>query len=108
MRIKISRCDLTSASKFFLQFPIRNESVTGAQVYSHSGEFSPQVIDCSLPGRGVSFKFVRKYSSASHHQVGALGRGWTFNYAKTLEKEGDDILYHDGLGRKHRFTHQGR
>ena len=32
-----------------------------------------------------------------------MGRGWTFTCAKALEKEGNDILYHDGLGRIHRF-----
>jgi YD repeat-containing protein len=87
----------------FLQYPVRNESVVGAQVYSHSGEYSPLVRDFGLPARGVSFQFVRKYRSANCKVIGLMGRGWTFTYTKAMEKVGDDILYHDGLGRIYRF-----
>jgi YD repeat-containing protein len=90
----------------FQQAPLRNESMAGDQVYSHSGEFSPQVVDVTIPGRGVSFQFIRKYSSSRHKEIDSLGHGWTFTYAKRLEREGKDILYHDGEGRIHRFTHQ--
>jgi hypothetical protein len=88
----------------FKQAPLRNESVVGAQVYSHSGEFSPRVFDIAVPGRGLSFQFVRKYRSALCEEAGPLGRGWTFSYAKRVEREGNDILYHDGFGRVHRFA----
>lgn len=91
--------------KLFLQSPVRNESVVGAQVYSLNGEFSPQVIDLTIPARGISFQFIRKYRSTNHLEVGALGRGWTFTYAKSLGKDGNDILYHDGLGRIHCFKY---
>ena len=84
--------------------PIRNESIIGAQVCSHSGEFSPEVFDLELPSRGVSFQFLRKYRSALSHEIRPLGRGWTFTYAKRLEQDGADILYHDGFGRIHRFS----
>src|SRR5437660_7701460 len=87
----------------FLQCPFRNESIVGAQVYSHSGEYSPRVMDFGLPARGISFQFIRKYRSANHQAVGAMGRSWTFTYEKSLEKEGDNVLYHDGLGRIHCF-----
>jgi hypothetical protein len=43
--------------KLLSQFTIRNASVVGAQVYSHSGEYAPQMIDFALPARGVSFQF---------------------------------------------------
>src|SRR6202521_1105161 len=89
--------------KQFLQCPVGNESVCGFHVYSHSGEYSPQATDFRLPARGISFQFIRKYRSANRQLLGPMGRGWTFTYAKTLEKEGDDVLYHDGLGRIHRF-----
>lgn len=89
--------------KLFLKHPIRNESVVGAQVYSHSGAYSPLVSDFSLPARGIFFQFLRKYHSANCRSIGPMGRGWTFNYLKMLENEDDDILYHDGLGRIHRF-----
>src|SRR4051812_10875648 len=86
------------------QAPIRNESVVGAHVYSHSGEFSPQVTDMALMGRGISFRFIRKHCSSRCQGVDPLGRGWTFTYAKRIERQGHGILYHDGLGRTHRFT----
>ena len=91
------------------QAPVRNASVLGAHVYSHSGEFAPEVTDVTLPGRGPSFTFVRKYRSARHDdETGELGRGWTFAYAKRLVGDGRDVLYHDGFGRVHRFTASGR
>jgi YD repeat-containing protein len=91
----------------FQQAPVRSKSVVGAQVYSHSGEFSPQVFDLELPSRGVGFQFLRKYSSARYHDVGLLGRGWTFAYNKRIERDGDCILYHDGFWRSYRFASAG-
>jgi YD repeat-containing protein len=73
-------------------------------VYSHSGEFAPEVLDLDLAARGVSFQFLRKYRSARSRETGLLGRGWTFTYAKWLERDGEDLLYHDGHGRIHRFA----
>lgn len=57
-----------------------------------------------MPGRGVSFQFVRKYRSAQHQEIGPLGWGWTFTYAKRLMPDGSDVLYHDGFWRVHRFA----
>lgn len=91
----------------FLQPPVRNASVVGAHVYSHSGEFGPQVTDCQLPGRGISFAFKRIYRSTGHRSLGEMGRGWTFTYAKRLERDDDTLVYHDGFGRVHRFTDCG-
>src|SRR6266540_814179 len=92
------------SNTLFLQCPVRNESVVGAHVYSHSREYSPQVRYFNLPARGISCQFIRKYRLANHEVDGVMGRGWIFTYAKAIEKEGDDILYHDGLGRIHHFT----
>jgi hypothetical protein len=85
------------------QAPVRNESIVGAQVYSHNGEYSPRVVEFGLPGRGVSFEFARKYRSSHNDQMGTLGRGWTFTYAKRLDQADGGILYSDGLGRTHLF-----
>jgi YD repeat-containing protein len=60
--------------------------------------------DLEMPARGVSFQFVRKYRSAQHQEIGALGRGWTFTYTKRIEQDRSDILYHDGFGWMHRFA----
>lgn len=85
-------------------FPLRNASMVGSKVYSHSGEYSPRAVDFTLPSRGVSFEFTRKYRSRLADRIGALGRGWTFTYAKKLEQDEQGILYHDGMARVHRFT----
>jgi hypothetical protein len=88
----------------FQQAPIRYESVVAAQVYSHSGEFAPEVVDLAIPARGVSFQFTRKYRSGRSGEPGPLGRGWTFTYAKRPEQAAEDVLFHDGYGRVHRFA----
>jgi len=88
--------------------PERNESWTGAYVLSHSGEFSPEAKDFTLPGRGsVEFGMVRKYRSELSTDTGDFGRGWTFSYSKYFEwsppwMQGD-LLYHDGRGKVHQF-----
>src|SRR5690242_17688464 len=86
------------------QAPVRNASVVAASVYSHSGDFSPQAVDLAFPGRGLSVAFTRKYRSALSQTIAPLGRGWTFTYAKSIERENDALLYHDGYGRTHPFT----
>src|SRR5712691_3475972 len=84
--------------------PVRNGTLVGFNVNSHSGEFSPTAVDVVIPGRGLSFAFVRQYRSGQSQDDGPLGKGWTFSYAKRLERAGQEILYHDGFGLVHRFT----
>jgi YD repeat-containing protein len=90
------------------QPPVRNQSVLGAQVYSHSGEYSPRVVDFLLPGRGLSLEIARKYRSAHHDRTGPLGRGWTLTYDKRLQQTDEGVLYSDGVGGTHLFRHAGR
>lgn len=68
------------------------------------GSFALTASDCSIPGRGLSIHFLRFYRTALVGNVRLLGRGWTLAYEKRLVREGDDILFHDGSGRIHRFT----
>jgi hypothetical protein len=89
-------------TSLFQQAPIRNESIEGYKVYSHSGEFAPNVTDLTIPGRGLSFELIRTYRAHPRHD-NAFGHGWSFTYAKRVEREGDGILYHDGEGRTHRL-----
>lgn len=84
--------------------PLRNASVVGSQVYSHSGEFSPLVIDVEIPCRGLWFRFARKYRCENRNQIGPLGRGWTFSYAKRIDGSAQNLVYHDGEGRVYRFA----
>src|SRR6266704_1873247 len=94
-----------NAQEISLQAPLRGASIVGAQVYSHSGEFSPRVSDLAIPGRGISFRLTRKYRSSMSGTIGKFGRGWTFSYAKRLEERGRDVVYHDGFGRVHLFIY---
>jgi YD repeat-containing protein len=86
-----------------LQAPIRNASIIGVNVYSHSGEYSSTVQDFVLPGRGLSLGFSRTYRSARAADDESLGRGWYFDYDKRLLRQGKNVVYHDGAGRQHLF-----
>lgn len=87
-----------------LQPPVRNASTIGASVYSHSGEFAPAYADLRSSGRGLGLDFVRAYRSSLADQRGVLGRGWSVSIARRVERDGEDMIYHDGSGRAHRFV----
>jgi hypothetical protein len=46
------------------QAPLRNSSIVGMNVLSHSGEYAPVLQDWFIPCRGLSLAFVRSYRSA--------------------------------------------
>ena len=93
-----------AAQSSLQQAPARNGTLVGFSVNSHSGEFSPTAVDVVVPGRGPAFAFIRQYRSGRSGMAGPLGRGWTFTYAKRLERSGQEVLYHDGSGLVHRFS----
>jgi hypothetical protein len=84
------------------QPPIRNS----ASVYSHSGEFGAIARELRLPGRGIDLALVRSYRSSLAGSVGEVGGGWSCNLARRVERDGDDLLYHDGTGSVHRFARE--
>src|SRR5689334_13907182 len=86
------------------QATARNASVIAAFVYSHSGEFGTVSHDVRLPGRGLDLEFVRNYRSSLAGSIGELGRGWSCNLAKRLDRVGQDIVYRDGTGVAHCFA----
>ena len=85
------------------QAPIRNAQTVGASVYSHSGEFAPDYTDLRMIGRGHDLEFTRFYRSSLADQIGQLGRGWSCGLTEKIERDGDDVLYHNGAGEVHRF-----
>ncbi|MBL8171355.1 MAG: hypothetical protein JNJ50_24555 [Acidobacteria bacterium] len=93
-------------NKKIKQPPFRNASFTGVRVCSHSGEFFSGYTDLAVPGRGISFEFIRTYLSFND-DIGLLGRGWVWNYAKRLEEGDKCVIYHDGYGREFVFTFDG-
>jgi YD repeat-containing protein len=86
------------------QSPISNAQVIAAAVFSHSGEFAPQAIDLRLPGRGFDVEFKRSYRSSRSGQIGTLGRGWACGLVRKIERQGDDVLYHNGTGDTRLFS----
>ena len=74
------------------QAPVRNESKVGADVYSHSGEFSIKVTDLAIPGRGLAFKFSRAYRAGLSHRQGALPRRTGPTLAQFLRSQAEAIL----------------
>jgi RHS repeat-associated protein len=75
-------------------------------VNSLTGAFTTSVTDLDLPGTGVSFSFVRSYSSDDPTQ-GRLGIGWTDNFAASLTVQGSgDVLVHGDAGELLLFARQ--
>ncbi len=75
-------------------------------VYLFSGEFSEEVTDLRIPGRGVDFVWSRKYRSKIGRST-AQGINWDAPYNLYLEESGPDLTFFDGTGRKDRFAGQG-
>jgi YD repeat-containing protein len=86
--------------------PLRNRSILGVFVHAHSGEFAPMATDLRLRGRGLDLELVRSYRSSLADRAGELGRGWSLNLAKRVERAKDDLVYHDGAGLAHRFVRE--
>jgi YD repeat-containing protein len=86
------------------QRPVRNATTIGVAVCSHSGEFAFTVTDLHLPGRGIDLELSRSYRSSLTERRGVLGRGWTANFAESVERDGDDLVLHDASGADYRFV----
>lgn len=78
-----------------------------ATVFLHSGEFFLYTVDLQIPGRGLNWRFERKYRSGITLD-GPLGRNWEFNYNRRLFVEADgSVLRMDGHGRADRYAFVG-
>jgi len=80
------------------QPPIRNASIVAAFVFSHSGEFGAVSLDVRIPGSGHNLDLTRSYRSSLADSIGALGRGWSCNLARRVERDRNNVLYGDGTG----------
>src|SRR5262245_48822483 len=87
-----------------IQPPVRNASIAGYWVASHSGEFVPTFADLRPRADSLSLELTRHYRSALHDLPGAFGNGWTWSYEQYLVNDGRDMLLFDGTGRSHRFV----
>ncbi|HLL64281.1 MAG TPA: putative Ig domain-containing protein [Micromonosporaceae bacterium] len=75
----------------------QNPSMPASQVCScdpvntATGEFFDAATDIALPGKGPALGVTRTYSSTAATVDGPLGRGWSMNYAASLELLGTSI-----------------
>lgn len=68
--------------------------VTGDPVTPGNGEFVESQVDLIVPGRGIAFKWLRRYKSRVFYE-GPLGRNWDFGYNEFLrfrDADGDGDL----------------
>jgi RHS repeat-associated protein len=79
-------------------------------IYITTGEFYQETTDLTIPGRGMPFKFTRKYRAQSWYD-GPLGYGWDFNYNMRIENigpsttvNGADVNFYDGAGRIDKYN----
>jgi len=76
-------------------------------VFLHTGELTQQAVDLEIPGRGMNWRFERRYRSGMQYD-GPLGQGWDFNYNQRLAVQANgDVLRVDGLGRVDRYVLSG-
>jgi len=90
--------------------PQRPESpAVGFQVLAHSGEFFLEEVDLEIRGRGLDYRFVRRYESR-HGFQGSLGWNWEHEYADRrlieLSARGN-VLRCDGRGRFDEYLRHG-
>ena len=55
-------------------------AVVGEGVYAHSGELFIEAVDLTIAGRGIDYRFRRRYESR-HAFRGSLGWNWEHEYA---------------------------
>jgi YD repeat-containing protein len=78
-------------------------------VETATGNFWETFTDVAVPGRGVPLAFSRTYNSDAASTDGALGFGWTFNYAMSLSVAPDLswVTVHEENGAEVTFTLAG-
>src|SRR5919109_951852 len=71
-----------------------------------TGAYMNSVVDASLPGIDVPFRFARSYTSADTSS-GELGVGWTDSYASSLAVQANgDVVLRAADGQQVRYTLQ--
>jgi RHS repeat-associated protein len=84
-------------------FAMRPVSAQSDPVSSATGSFTDQITDATLPALGEPLTMTRTYNSADA-TIGPLGRGWTFNYATTLDVSAVDATLRAGDGQQVIYT----
>lgn len=81
--------------------------ISGTGVDLRNGNLFHRATDLDVPGRGFSFRFVRRHVSGISYD-GPLGHNWDFNYNMRIVVDGNGhAAYHDGTGRQDVFQLSG-
>ncbi|MBK8269906.1 MAG: carboxypeptidase regulatory-like domain-containing protein [Planctomycetes bacterium] len=70
-----------------------------------TGEAQESFVDLQIPGRGMDFVWGRHYRSKIG-PVTAQGNNWDFTYNLWIERSGQNVIFHNGGGRKDVFAIQ--
>ncbi len=110
--IACSGCGATEINKFSAYFgpsgtPANPTASTSEPVNTATGNYYLSHSDLQVPGRGMSFNFVRSYNSRDPYS-GPLGIGWThsFNVVLTANPDGS-ITIKQGSGAAIAFSPSG-
>lgn len=96
---------------------------SGVGMYLHNGETYYTHVDLEIPGRGIDFRFERKYRSGNHFAT-AMGYGWDHGYDGRLQVvtggnaaqfadavdaplQAGDVVRFDGFGRMDAYHKSG-
>jgi YD repeat-containing protein len=73
--------------------------------YLFSGETYVEATDLLIPGRGLDFRWSRKYRSKRGPNT-PMGSGWDYSYNIRIEASGPHLWLHDGNTRRDLFVQQ--
>ena len=85
-------------------------------VFLHSGELVLETVDLHIPGRGLDFRFARKYRSRLGRDT-VMGNGWTHSYDISLKSSGanplkyqpsDSLVLNTGWGQSFELVDNGQ
>jgi RHS repeat-associated protein len=84
------------------QPPTHYIPIGGEPVELSRGEFTEDVTDLTIPGRGFPFRFTRAYRSKAESDS-PIGYNWDFNYNARIISATDYTDYINGLGANERY-----
>jgi YD repeat-containing protein len=79
----------------------------GDIINSANGNLYIALKDISIKGRGFNLEIIRSYNSYNQNHSSGYGYGWTFNYHTYVIDYLGYVIWVDGDGSYHNFTHLG-
>ena len=79
----------------------------GGIINSANGNLFISQTDMSVNARGFNIEIIRSYNSFNQNHSSGFGYGWTFNYNTYVIDYLEYVIWVDGDGSFHNFTHVG-